>query len=143
MRIMFLDTSFCTRGLPYLSVLLLLAVSCTKVWSVVRVLTDLYHCLCQNWTQSKCSSLIQKSSFQLHSYISGGCHGKNTVSVRWQNLTKFTEINVKVMAVLITILQTSENHLSYYIWISLWLGLLLVLVSFSLSFRVSIRLSAI
>jgi len=29
--------------------------------------------------------------------------GKNTVSVRWQNVTKFTEINVKVMAVLITV----------------------------------------
>ena len=31
-----------------------------------------------------------------------GC-GKNTVSVRLQNLTKFTEINVKLMAVLLTL----------------------------------------
>jgi len=32
-----------------------------------------------------------------------GASGKNTVSVRLQNLTKFIEINVKVMAVLLTL----------------------------------------
>jgi len=42
------------------------------------------------------------------------------------------------MAVNNFILQTSENHLLYYIWISLWLGLLLVLVSFRVSIRITV-----